>query len=170
MNNNTYTKSQVISGGSFYGVLLNDETYRESNLNSLNTWIANAIKGGEINVFKYEVFDLCDVEELTPMIRDLSKDKVMWARSFIGQRWLICIMTNKGRDYADGYLNAYSNDFNLLTEACLKTDADEELLQDIYSMVKHQQTKHYDREFATSGIKDKGLRVHIQKQSVIRKS
>ncbi|TPS34654.1 hypothetical protein [Acinetobacter baumannii] len=59
MNNNTYTKSQLISGGSFYGALLNDETYRESNLNSLNTWIANAVSDGHINVFKYEVFDLC---------------------------------------------------------------------------------------------------------------
>jgi len=169
---NKYSKSQIISNCDFHGVQLDEKKYRESNAESLCTWIANGIADKQTNIFKYEVLDLYDLEtEITPIIRDLSDDAVMWGRSFVNGRWLICIMTDKNKDFADGYLNSHSNDFNLLTEASFKQqNEDEELLLNLYSMIEHQSIKCFDREFATSKCKDKEIKVKIQKKAVVRKS
>ena len=140
-------------------------------LPSLNTWVANGIQDDCVNVFKYELFDVYELEELTPLLRTMSNDGVKWARSFINGRWLICIMTDKNKDHADGYLNTYSNDFNLLTEASFKqSDEDDDLMKDIYSMLEHRPFKTFGREFATSECKDKEINVYIQKKAVIRQS
>lgn len=171
-NMNKYSKSQLISNCDFYGVQLDSKNHRESNTYSMCNWIANGIADEKTNIFKYEVLDLYDLKtEITPMLRNLSTDGVMWARSFISGRWLICIMTDKNKDHADGYLNAYSNDFNLLTEASFtQSNEDERLLKNLYSMTEHQSIKNFEREFATSECKNKKIKVEIQKQAVIRKS
>lgn len=171
-NTNKYSKSQIISNCNFYGVQLDSKNYRESNTESLCNWVANGIQDDCVNVFKYELLDIYDLKtEVTPMLRAMSDDGVMWARSYINRRWLICIMTDKNKDYADGYLNAHSKDFNLLTEASFKQSYnDDELLLDIYSMTEHQSIKYFHREFATSECKDKEIKAVIQKQAVIRKS